>query len=150
VDKFIIPSSSMEPTLQIEDRIFVSKTSKYQPQLGDIVVFRPTQLAKELDPDITIRETKFFVKRVVGLPGQRIKIADGLVYINDFPLAEDYIQEILRYYMPEYIIPTDNYFVLGDNRNNSFDSHIWGFLPAENIVGKAYKIYWPPKNIQAL
>ena len=150
VDRFVIPSSSMFPTLQVDDQIFVAKSSNYQPEFGDILVFTETKLAQKIDPNSVSGETHFFVKRVIGLPGQKIKIADGLVYINDFPLVEDYIQEMPYYYMPEHTIPTDSYFVLGDNRNNSFDSHIWGFLPVENIVGKAYKIYWPPKNIQAL
>ena len=150
VEKFIIPSSSMLPTLQIEDRIFVNKSSNYQPQLGDIIVFTPTVQAQELDPDTAIATTNFFIKRVIGLPGQRIKVEDGIVYLNDFPLVEDYIQEIPNYYLPEQIIPSHSYFVLGDNRNNSFDSHVWGYLPETNIVGQAYKIYWPPQHIQAL
>ena len=150
VEKFVIPSSSMLPTLQIEDRIFVDKSSDYQPDLGDIIVFTATQEAQELDPDNAIAKNDFFIKRIIGLPGQKIRIEDGIVYLNDFPLVEDYIQEIPNYYLPEIIIPSHNYFVLGDNRNHSFDSHIWGYLPEENIVGKAYKIYWPPQHIQAL
>lgn len=150
VDRFVIPSSSMFPTLQVEDQIFVAKSGSYQPQLGDIIVFTETKLAQKIDPSSVRGETNFFVKRVIGLPGQKIKITDGLVYINDFPLVEDYIKEIPHYYMLEHKIPKDSYFVLGDNRNNSFDSHIWGYLPADNIVGRAYKIYWPPQSIQAL
>ena len=150
VERFVIPSSSMVPTLQIEDRIFVDKSHNYQPHLGDIIVFTATQIAQEIDPEQAIAKTDFFIKRVIGLPGQKIRIENGIVYLNDFPLVEDYIQEIPHYHLPEIIVPDHNYFVLGDNRNNSFDSHVWGYLPEENIVGKAYKIYWPPQHINAL
>nr|WP_049858559.1 signal peptidase I [Gloeothece citriformis] len=146
IELFIIPSNSMEPTLQIGDRFFVSESQTYRPQRGDIVVFSPSETIKELDPEVA----EFYVKRVIGKPWEKVQINNGIVYINDQPLKETYLAETANYQLDPVIIPPNHYFVLGDNRNNSFDSHVWGFLPREVIFGQGYKIYWPINRVRSL
>ncbi len=139
-----IPSGSMLPTLEINDRILINKGIYRfkKPQRGDIIVFNPTA---------ALRQQNFkdaFTKRVIGLPGEKVEIKkNGKVYINDRVLQEDYIKELTdNPYMP-VVVPENSYFVLGDNRNNSYDSRYWGFVPEENIIGKATKRYWPLNRI---
>jgi signal peptidase I len=146
LDTFVIPSPSMVPTLQVGDRIFVQENPDYQPQRGDIVVFKPAEELQRLDP----QPSEFYTKRVIGLPGETINISQGQVFINGQPLAEDYLAETPTYDLPSKAIPMEHYFLLGDNRNNSFDSHLWGVLPRQAIVGKAYKIYWPLDRVRSL
>ncbi len=145
-DKFLIPSKSMQPTLQINDIVFVKKSSHYVPKIGDIVVFTPSENIKKADPDVS----DHYIKRIIATPGKKVKIQQGQVYLNNTPIQEPYITESPQYQLKSKIIPADHYFVLGDNRNNSFDSHVWGLLPKDVIVGQAYKIGWPPKRIQSL
>lgn len=151
VEPFNIPSESMLPTLQIGDQIFVTNKSNYQPKTGDVVVFKAPEKAEDPESEYYDKNGNlFYVKRVIGTPGQTVRIGEGRVYINDVPLNEDYIQEPPGYMWGPETIPSDSYFVLGDNRNNSFDSHVWGYVPRANLVGRAYKIYWPPKRINSL
>lgn len=134
-----IPSGSMEPTLQIDDHLMIEKLSYRfrEPQRGDIVVFKPTEVLKEQNYH------QAFIKRIIGLPGDTVEVKNGVVYVNGEALKEDYIQEAPEYrYGPE-IVPPDQYLVLGDNRNNSYDSHIWGFVPRKNLIGKAFVRFWP-------
>jgi signal peptidase I len=134
-----IPSSSMEPTLQINDRLIIEKVSyRFQePQRGDIVVFNPTQALQE-------RNFKdAFIKRVIGIPGDVIKVSAGKVYVNNQQLEEDYIAQPPDYNFGPVTVPANQYLVLGDNRNNSFDSHYWGFVPKEKLIGKALVRFWP-------
>lgn len=145
-EKFIIPSESMKPTLQIGDMVFVSKVANYLPRRGDIIVFTPSESIKTKDP----QSPEYYIKRVIATPGEIVEINQGKVYINSLPLDEPYITQPPLYYLPPEVVPAKNYLVLGDNRNNSFDSHVWGFLPKETIVGKAYKIGWPPERINPL
>jgi signal peptidase I len=151
-EPFEIPSKSMLPTLQVGDRILVNQSRDYLPQRGDLIVFREPEGAKILENQAGKKKNKerFFVKRVIGEPGQVVRVADSIVYINDQPLQEAYIAEPPAYEWGPASVPEESYMVMGDNRNNSFDSHIWGFLPKRYIVGKAYKVYWPPERIQSL
>lgn len=140
-----IPSGSMLPTLQIDDRLIVDKVS-YRfntPQRGDIVVFSPTAaLEKQNFHDA-------FIKRVIGLPGETIAVRGGRVYVNDQPLQENYIgkDEAPQYEWGPQTVPPDSYLVLGDNRNNSYDSHYWGFVPRDKIIGRAVVRFWPPNRV---
>lgn len=138
-----IPSSSMEPTLEINDRLIIEKISYHfrTPQRGDIVVFNPTEKLKELN----FKEA--FIKRVIGLPGDKVEVKGGKVYVNDQPLREKYIEEEPEYYYGPVIVPQNHYLVLGDNRNNSYDSHHWGFVPRENLIGRAVVRFWPLNRV---
>ncbi|MCT7967240.1 signal peptidase I [Laspinema sp. D1] len=134
-----IPSASMIPTLQINDRLIVDKlTYKFNlPERGDIILFSPTQFLQEQN------FTDPFIFRIIGLPGETVEVINGQVKINNQPLEEPYIAEPPTYQYGPSTVPENNYFVLGDNRNNSYDSQYWGFLPKENIFGKAQTIFWP-------
>lgn len=134
-----IPSGSMLPTLQVNDRLIVDKVGYYfkSPQRGDIVVFSPTDaLEKQNFHDA-------FIKRVIGLPGEKVEVKGGRVYINDQPLKENYIADAPQYQWGPQTVPQGAYLVLGDNRNNSYDSHYWGFVPRDKIIGRAVVRFWP-------
>ena len=146
IEAFVIPSDSMKPTLQIGDRILVHKTANYLPQdVGDIVVFRVFAAIESFSDQTGVKtpEDTIYIKRVIGIPGAKIAVDQGQVYLNGQPLQENYLQEAPNYKLSPLTVPQESYFVLGDNRNNSLDSHIWGFLPKQYIVGHAYKIFWP-------
>ncbi|MEQ9235131.1 signal peptidase I [Coleofasciculus sp. E2-BRE-01] len=138
-----IPSGSMEPTLQINDRLIIDKISYNfrQPQRGDIVVFSPTDALKQQN----FKDA--FIKRVIGLPGETVEVKGGRVYVNDQALREQYIEEEPEYSYGPVTVPEDNYLVLGDNRNNSYDSHYWGFVPRDNIIGRAIVRFWPLNRV---
>jgi signal peptidase I len=140
------PSGAMIPTLQVNDRFLVDKQT-YQtqaPRRGDIVLFNPTKkLQAEGYKDV-------FIKRVIGLPGETVEVKSGKVYINRQVLIENYIAQPPEYVLSPVKIPANNYFVLGDNRNSSYDSHDWGFVPRANIFGKAIGIYCPIARQQVL
>ena len=141
---------SMLPTLDNGEYVLISRLSYKLGdfQRGDIIVFRPPMY-----PDAPFWQRLFglpgfddkyedYIKRIIGLPGDTVRIANGTVYINDVPLIEPYIAAPPDY-SNEWTVPEGQLFVLGDNRNNSADSHAWGFLPEENILGKALVVYWP-------
>ena len=86
-----------------------------------------------------------YIKRVVGIPGDRIHISDGKVYVNDELLTEPYLSVPTKS-GGDWAVPADSLFVMGDNRNNSSDSRAWGMVPFENLVGKAFVVYWPPED----
>jgi len=136
-----IPSDSMFPTLEIGDRLVIEKVSYYldSPQFGDIIVFNPPPQLQE----IGYGADQAFIKRVIGQPGQTIEVKNGRVYIDNQPQFERYIAEEPHYQLPPVKVPEDSYFVMGDNRNDSNDSHVWGFLPKENIIGRAVFRFWP-------
>ena len=154
-----IPSASMLPTLQINDRLTLDKISYRfaNPVRGDIVVFNPTaQMAKEVDAQGNQKFKDHFIKRVIGLPGDRIEVTNGKVYINGKVISEKYLGEAPNHnwsstaLTPDGIVPKGHYLVLGDNRNNSYDSHYWGFVPRDNIIGKAVFRFWPLDRVGAI
>lgn len=136
LEPFYIPSGSMEPTLREHDRIIVSKLNyRFQePKRGDIIVFKYPKDTK-----------RNFVKRLIGLGGETVALKNSRLYINGQLVPEDYLPQGLRFAdFGPVEVPRGSYFMLGDNRNNSEDSRVWGFLPEKLIVGKEIFIYWPP------
>ena len=131
---------SMQPTLKQGYLLLVNKMAyKWgEPKRGDIIVFHHAGW-----------EDQDYIKRVIGLPGDHIEISGGVVTVNGTPLTEPYIKEMPRYTLTE-TVPNDKLFVLGDNRNQSDDSHSWGFVDMEWVVGKALFIYWPLTEIKLL
>jgi signal peptidase I len=136
-----IESVSMQPTLYENDFVLVNRLAYKlgQPSRGDVVVFRP--------PDAPDQEP--YIKRVVGVPGDAIEVRDGQVFVNGTPLREPYIKESPMY-AGNWRVPEGSLFVLGDNRNNSSDSHAWGFVPIGNVIGTAKVVYLPPSHWKSL
>jgi len=159
VKNFKVEGSSMEPTLHNEEFLLVDKAVYWSlspglvhtfmpgvgqaddgnrvflfhgPQRGDIIVFRYPN-----DP------SRDFIKRVIGLPGDMVEVRDGQVSVNGQPVTEPYIEAPPHYQMAMQRVAPGNYFVLGDNRNNSSDSHVWGQVPWYYIIGQAWVSYWP-------
>jgi signal peptidase I len=152
LQSFVIPTGSMEDTLLIGDHLLVDKVS-YSRSLGslDSLVFPQQEIKRGMI--VTFKSPpemdKEYVKRVIGLPGETIRIKDKKVFINDLPLDEPYTffkdSEVLNSYrdnFPEYRIPSNQYFCMGDNRDNSFDSRFWGPVHHDLIIGKPWRIYW--------
>lgn len=131
-----VTSGSMENTIMTGDRVLGLRFSYWfsEPQQGDIVIFKY--------PD---DESQNYIKRIIGLPGDKVEIIEGLVYVNGELLNEPYLWEMPKGSFGPYEVPENHYFMLGDNRNNSRDSRYWNnkFVSDEQILGKAYWIYYP-------
>lgn len=146
----LVPSGSMAPTLLPGDRMLVIERAPDRPiARGEILVFRPPFASFPGEgPDLNwlgAAGTTTYVKRVVGLPGERVQVRRGLgVFVDGVQLAEPYALEAPRYDWGPEVVPPGRLFVLGDNRNDSFDGHYWGFLPQANVVGRPGAILWPP------
>ncbi len=141
IGNFKIPTTSMVPTLKVGDRL-LSNNIIYRirpPKRGEVVIFKYPEEPK-----------RDFVKRMIGLPGEKVMIKDGRIYINGEEVKDEKI--VVRYYYSEGYygnetevkIPQGSYYVLGDNSINSKDSRYWGFVPEKNLIGKALFTYWPP------
>ena len=136
-DARVVPTPSMLPTIQLQDRLLVDKISyKFsEVKRGDVVMFHP--------PSNIDQSGTGWIKRVIGLPGEKVEIRDGKVFINEKELIEPYEQEKPNYTYGPIVVSEGSYFVLGDNRNNSKDSHYWGELSNQNIIGKVFIRFWP-------
>jgi signal peptidase I len=134
--RILVDGASMEPTLETGERVIVNRLSyKFgSPMQGDIIVFHPPPNPSEE-----------YIKRVIGLPGDTVQVKNGSVYVNGQLLQENYL-DVKTNYTGTWQVPEDQLFVLGDNRNNSSDSHNWGFVPMDYVVGKAILVYWPPTD----
>jgi len=135
-----VENVSMKPTLQPGEFLLVNRVAYKlgEPSIGDIIVFHAPGVS-DLD----------YIKRIIGLPGDEVRVEGQTVYVNNQPLYEPYIADAPNY-SGTWTVPQGEYFVLGDNRNNSSDSHLWGFVPEEDIVGRALLIYWPLDQISLL
>jgi signal peptidase I len=163
VKPFKIPSGSMEPTLAVGQRVLVNRLvyHLHKPHRGEIVVFHPPDslscavpidLGEPCPQGATHPSSQYFVKRLIGLPGERISIREGHPVINGHELTnEPYIKPcggVPECNMPETItIPPGHYFMMGDNRGDSDDSRFWGPIPESWMVGSAFFTYWPPDRI---
>ncbi|MCY1081895.1 signal peptidase I [Archangium lansingense] len=137
----LIISDSMEPALTYGDRLLMEKVSYrfHPPRAGDLVVFEPLPSA---DRRGALR-VDAHIKRVIALPGQVVRVHEGRVLIDGQPLEEPYVAEAPDYEWGPTRVPEDMLFVLGDNRNASADSHVWGFLPRRNVLGRVCLRFWP-------
>ena len=140
MEAFWIPSGSMIPTLEIGDRVLVNKFIYRftDPKRGDIIVFESVDNSNE---DL--------IKRVVGLPGDKIAVRGGKLFVNGEPQKEPYTNKKLpdRSFFAQTTVPKNHVFVMGDNRGNSADSRVFGPLPEKNIEGEAFLRFWPPDRI---
>jgi len=148
VEAFVVPTGSMRPTILEGDRLLGSKFHYWfwQPARGDIVVFRPPDKAQE----ITDKKTPRYVKRVIAVAGDTVEVKRGRVFVNGNPVDEPYLSAPPSYRVPPVVVPAGQLFVLGDNRNESFDSHRWGFLAEESLIAHVFARYWPPNRIGGL
>ena len=141
VRPFFIPSESMVPTLKVNDMVLVNELAYrvWSPARGDVIVFRPPADAHMGDKDL--------IKRIVAAGGDLVEIRNARLRINGEPQEEPFINRDGPFGMSDFgpvKIPEGHVFCLGDNRGNSDDSRFWGTLPRENIIGKAFCIFWPP------
>lgn len=130
----VVDGSSMQPSLQDDQRLVVLKAAYFfsSPQRGDIVIAHPP-----VDPG------KEYVKRLIGLPGDTVQVKNSKVYVNGVALNEPYIKAPPNYTMDQVVVQPDHYFVMGDNRNNSYDSHFGWTVTRSEIVGEVWLRYWP-------
>ncbi len=157
VQVFWIPSGSMEETLQIGDRVIVNKLAYRigDPSRGDVVVFEPVtfeqesvvrKVSRNLLESIGLRTPQSdLIKRVIGLPGETVEIRDNSIYVDGTPIDEPYLRvDLVMADQGPWSVPEGHYFVMGDNRNSSNDSRVFGAIERDRIVGRAFSVVWPP------
>ncbi|MGH3104493.1 MAG: signal peptidase I [Gaiellaceae bacterium] len=144
VKAYRLPTASMEPTVEMGDRVGVIRfVGRIEPDRGDIVAFRTPPRVAEL-----CGQGGVFLKRIVGLPGERVLERRGAVFVNGARLEEPYVEAGRRGDVSgSWRVPRRSYFVLGDNRAQSCDSRVWGAVPEKNLIGEVFVTYWPPARI---
>lgn len=144
VEPRFIPSLSMFPTFDVGDQLLVDKVSKFSRgyHRRDVVVFNPPPSYVDLTGN-----TDALIKRIVAQGGDTVEVKGNRLYVNGVVQDEPYTNELPDYSFGPTVIPAGQFLVLGDNRNHSFDSHIWGPLPENNIIGRAVVKYWPPSRV---
>lgn len=168
VEAFWIPSESMVPTLEVDDRVLANKFIYRftEPERGDIVVFQSVEggplpagkslIERVLDPFLNNGteepDREELIKRVIGLPGDRVSVQNGKVYVNNKLQKEPYVNKDLpdQSFAPPVDVPKGHVFVMGDNRANSSDSRVFGPVPKENIEGEAFILFWPLNRMSLL
>ncbi len=151
VQSHMVPTGSMIPTIIPGDRLLANRFIYFfhDPLPGDIVTFTPPEIIPGKKSNF-LGQTIPFIKRVIAIEGDIVEVLNGRVYRNGIPLAEPYIKQPPCYNLPPTKVPEGKLFVLGDNRCNSLDSHIWGFLSRNDVKAKAILRYWPPNRIGIL
>lgn len=144
-----IPSLSMFPTFEVGDQLAVEKvTKRIRPfARSEVVVFNPPQSFQDIMSNTyggEPRKKEALIKRIVATEGDEVQVRQGKLFINGIQQEEPYTAEDATYEFGPVVVPPGNLLVLGDNRNHSLDGHIWGFLPKENVIGRAVFVYWPP------
>eukprot|EP00559_Dactyliosolen_fragilissimus_P004303 CAMPEP_0184867694 /NCGR_PEP_ID=MMETSP0580-20130426/27473_1 /TAXON_ID=1118495 /ORGANISM="Dactyliosolen fragilissimus" /LENGTH=228 /DNA_ID=CAMNT_0027368119 /DNA_START=301 /DNA_END=987 /DNA_ORIENTATION=+ len=148
-----IPSLSMYPTFDVGDQLAVEKvTKRIRPfNRNEVVVFNPPDTFRQIvssNYGIDAKKSKeALIKRIVAVEGDQVLIKQGKLYVNGQKQDEPFTAEDAQYEFGPVTVPPGDVLVLGDNRNHSLDGHIWGFLPKENVIGRAVFIYWPPWRV---
>lgn len=165
IQPFWIPSESMLPTIEVDDRVMVNKLAYDlgEPERGDIVVFRDPREppVEESIPEAVIRSVleavgvrtrgrDDLIKRVVGLPGETVTIEDGEIHVDGVVISEPYLGDVVMADEGPFVVGPEQVFVMGDNRNASFDSRRFGPVPIEDLVGEAFMTIWPLSNFGGL
>lgn len=146
VQAYVIPTGSMEPTIQPKDRVFGNRFIYHfrAPERGEIIAFRPPRNV------VFDKNSDSFLKRIVAVAGDTVEVKHHHLLINGKPMVEPYIFSPPMYEYPPLRVPKGMVFVMGDNRNDSYDSHMWGPLPVRNIQAKAFFRFWPLNRVGIL
>jgi signal peptidase I len=149
IEPRFIPSLSMYPTFDVGDQLAVEKVTKlYKPfYRNEVVVFNPPQTFRDIVTNQygdSSKGKEALIKRIVAVEGDQVEVKQGKLFINKKEQDEPWTAEDASYVFGPVVVPPGNVLVLGDNRNHSLDGHIWGFLPKQNIIGRAVFVYWPP------
>lgn len=150
MDARYIPSESMQPTFEVGDMLLLDKLTlrARPPGRGDVVCFTPPPAMIERLPQLAKIRNVCMIKRVVALPGDVVRVRDGKLLINGQIQREPYVSKPATYRMRKHIVPEGHVFVLGDNRDESCDSHVWGYLEQRLLIGIPLCTYWPPRRVR--
>jgi signal peptidase I len=153
IQPYRVEGSSMTPGLTEGEYLLVNKMVYWDVPMiggGDGYLVQPPRFGDVIIFKFPVDPTRNFVKRVIGVPGDTIRIDSGVVYLNDVALDEPYVTRPDQGHTKEALVPPDSYFVLGDNRRASDDSRSWGMVPRDNVIGRAWVSYWPPEQLKEL